>query len=176
MFIVSLLLSTHRLQRRQAHGDDSPSYSHRQQPPCEVDGLPAPASYGATRKAYRRSHSRDNPSDRRGTRLSSNSHRKDDCVPQVAALQSEAQSASRLQEKLEHCQYHHSTDHVPDCTSSYNNSVPAVLASRTNQLSHHHALSLYQPSKPTSARCWLFQNLLLQSLADLMDLLVIFID
>ena len=111
------------------------------------------------------SHSRDSPSDRHGRRLLDSSRQRPCCEPPTGTPQWESLPASTLRGISVHslCLLHIS--HALGCTSSYNTMVQAWWGNRIYLLSPHHALSLRQLSKPTSARYWQSQNLLLQSLA-----------
>ncbi len=80
-------------------------------------------AHAVKHKGYHRTHSRDSPSDRRGTQLSDTLHRRAYCEPQEADLLSEVLSAPILLGRQARRQYLHDKDHEPENTSSYNSSV-----------------------------------------------------
>ena len=84
--IVFLLLSMHMPLHQQARGDDSLTYSHRLLPQSGVGGFLNQGVLAAKRTVCRRTHSRDSPSDRHGTRLSDNLHQRACCERQGQAL------------------------------------------------------------------------------------------
>ena len=110
---------------QQVRGDDFLAHNHRQQQLSEADGFQALALLAVKHKEYHRIHSQDSPSDIHGTQPSDTLHQMACYEPQGAGLQSEVLSAPIPLEKLVHRQYRRSTDHVLDCTSSYNSLAPA---------------------------------------------------
>ena len=87
--------------------------NHTQRPPYATDDSPGKGSNGAMHTAYRRTHSRDSPSDRHGT-LPSDSLRQMACYgPQEASPESAAQSAPIPSETREPPQCLRGTVHEP---------------------------------------------------------------
>lgn len=121
----SLLLSTHTLRHRQGHDGGGPNNSHRLRQQCEVGGSSSQEALGVKHRVCRKTHSRDNPSDRHGTRLSDSLHQKVCCGQQEASLQSGVLSAPTLWGRLEHHRYLHGKVHAPASTSSCSSSAPA---------------------------------------------------
>ena len=113
----------HMLQRRQVRGDGLPTHNHRQQPLSEAGGFLNQETPAVRHKGCRRTHSRDSPSDRRGTLPSDTLHQKAYYELQVEDLLSEVQSEPILRGTQVHRQYHTGRVHAPENTTSYNSSV-----------------------------------------------------
>ena len=120
---VFLLLSMHKLLHLPMHGGDLLIHNHRQQLQSEAGGFPNQEAHDVKHKVCRRTHSRDSPSDRRGTRPSDSLRQKAYYEKRVVSSLSEALSAPILLEKLVHRQYLHGRDHEPVNTNSYISSV-----------------------------------------------------
>ena len=73
---ISLLQSRHRLLHRPMHDDGFQGYNHIRQQRCEAGGLANRGTCDERHKGYRRTHSRDSPSDIHGTRPSGNLHQR----------------------------------------------------------------------------------------------------
>ena len=156
------------------HGDGSSSHIHSGRQLCRGCGVLQANAFVMLHR-YSKTHSRDSPSDRLGKRLWGSSRRKPCYVPPTAIPLWEALSASTLRGRQEHSLCLQQINRVLGCTSSYNTPARAWWGNRTYQLSPH-PLTITTPTEHTElVRCWLSQNLLQQSLAYLMYLLIFFI-
>ena len=95
------MLSRYKLLHPQVHDGDFQVNNHTQQLPYATDGSQILENNGVMHIEYCRNHSRDSPSDRRGTQPSDSSRRMDGCAPREADPQSTVLSASTLRGRLE---------------------------------------------------------------------------
>ena len=115
-----LLLSRHMPRRRRGRDGGSPFGSRRRRPRSGADGSPSRVASGEMLQACRGTRTRDNPSDRCGRRREGSPRQMVGCGPQVATLQSKAQSGPTHRGTPEHRQCQYGTSHEPECTSNYN--------------------------------------------------------
>lgn len=118
--IVVLLLSRRKLRHQQGRGGGSPSENHRRRPRSGADGFPSGVASDEMLQACRGTHTRGNPSDRFGRRREGSLRQRGGCGPQVAGLQSKAQSVPTRRGTPEHRRCQYDTDHEPEYTSNYN--------------------------------------------------------
>ncbi len=121
----SPLLSRHRLRHRQGRGGGGLTDSHRRLLRFEAGGWAGWAGLGVRHKGCRKTHSRDSPSDRHGTRPSGSLRRRACCEPQGAGPLSGALSAPTRRGTRAHRQYLHGRGRALVGTSSCNSSALA---------------------------------------------------
>lgn len=118
--IISPLLSKHMPLHRRGRGGGSLGCSRTPRLRYGAGDYRGMGRLCVRHTGCRRTRSRDNPSDRRGRRLSGSSRRRACCGPQGAGPLSAAQSVPRPLETRAHRLYLRGKGHEPVSTSNYN--------------------------------------------------------